>query len=201
MGEVSRKRLNAAARRESILEAAKDRFVSIGYDRTRVADIADRLDVTEPVVFQNFGTKAQLFHAVLERAAEELSHHVALLAERGATAHEVLGRMLAMDQLERIHTNGGLGLLFADAAGAEAHTAQHSVTHPGFTRLVTVVTDLMRRGQADGSIRRDIPPETLTWLALSLVHGWAFRRSHARPSPALERDLMSAGLQIFRPVQ
>src|SRR5262245_59836548 len=66
-----RRRLAAAARRTSILDAAIPDFASLGYEQTRVSDVAARVGVTEPVIFQNFGTKAELFAAALDRVSEE----------------------------------------------------------------------------------------------------------------------------------
>jgi AcrR family transcriptional regulator len=37
-----------------------------------VSEVAARVGVTEPVIFQNFGSKAALFAAVIERAAAEV---------------------------------------------------------------------------------------------------------------------------------
>ena len=51
----------AVQRRESILVAATQVFAVQGYRRGTVATIAERIGVSEPVVFQNFGTKAALF--------------------------------------------------------------------------------------------------------------------------------------------
>ena len=64
-------RLPAAERRETILRAAAEVFAAAGYRAAKVSDVAQRVGVTEPVIFQNFGSKAGLFAAVVERAAAE----------------------------------------------------------------------------------------------------------------------------------
>src|SRR5579859_5911224 len=66
-----RTRLSAAERRETILRAAAEVFAEAGYSAAKVSDVAARVGVSEPVVFQNFGSKAALFSAVVERAAAE----------------------------------------------------------------------------------------------------------------------------------
>lgn len=68
-GTTPRKRLSAAERRETILRAAAEVFAQAGYRAAKMSDVAARVGVTEPVVFQHFGSKAALFAAVLERAA------------------------------------------------------------------------------------------------------------------------------------
>src|SRR6516225_2865832 len=67
-----RTRLPAAQRRETILRAAAVVFAEAGYRAAKVSDVAARVGVTEPVIFQNFGSKAALFAAVVERAAAEV---------------------------------------------------------------------------------------------------------------------------------
>src|SRR3984885_6896151 len=67
-----RTRLSAAERRETILRAATEVFAEAGYRAGKVSDVAARVGVTEPVIFQNFGSKAALFAAVLERAAAQV---------------------------------------------------------------------------------------------------------------------------------
>ena len=69
---VRRTRLNAEQRRESIVKAAVEVFAATGYRAGKVSDVAARVGVTEPVIFQNFGSKAALFAAVLDRVAGDV---------------------------------------------------------------------------------------------------------------------------------
>lgn len=55
----------AAERRETILRAAAEVFAQAGYRAGKVSDVAARVGVTEPVIFQNFGSKAALFALAL----------------------------------------------------------------------------------------------------------------------------------------
>ena len=65
-----RTRLTAAKRRESILNAAVEVFSAAGYRAGKVSDVAVLVGVSEPVIFQNFGSKAALFAAVVDRVAD-----------------------------------------------------------------------------------------------------------------------------------
>jgi AcrR family transcriptional regulator len=67
-GTPRRARLPAAERRETILRAAATVFAESGYRAAKVSDVAARVGVSEPVIFQNFGSKAALFTAVVGRA-------------------------------------------------------------------------------------------------------------------------------------
>src|SRR5216683_3325429 len=80
IGPSRRRRLDAATRRATILDAAIPFFATEGYEQTRMSDVAARVGVSEPVVFQNFGTKAQLFADALDRVSEQAAAHLGALA-------------------------------------------------------------------------------------------------------------------------
>ena len=195
-----RRRLDAASRRETILEAAIPLFASTGYEQTRVSDIAARVGVTEPVIFQNFGTKAELFAAALERASRDAATYLSDLARECATVHDWLRHLLEAKHLDRLHTAPMFGVLFAEAHRLQPDTGIAEALHHSIGRSAEVIGGILRRGQAEGSIRADASPATLAWLVVSLIQARQFRRVHsAEPSPALESDLLARILDAFRP--
>lgn len=56
---------NAAAARERILASAVKRFSEVGYRAARMSDIAKAAGYSEATAFHHFGTKAELFRAVV----------------------------------------------------------------------------------------------------------------------------------------
>jgi AcrR family transcriptional regulator len=60
--------MSAAERREAIVVAATEEFAVAGLHGTAVDRIAARAGITQPYVFRLFGTKKELFLAVVERA-------------------------------------------------------------------------------------------------------------------------------------
>jgi AcrR family transcriptional regulator len=165
-----------------------------------MADVAARVGVTEPVIFQNFGTKAELFAAALERVSESAAGYLSDLAEEHADVHDWLCRLLAAEHLDRLHTAPMFGVLFADAHRLQLEPGVVEAMHRSVTRAAEVIAGILRRGQAEGSIRGDTPPATLAWLVVSLIQGREFRRAHtAEPSPALEDDLLARTLDALRP--
>src|SRR6516165_2043404 len=90
-----RTRLPAAERRETILRAAAEVFAEAGYRAGKVSDVAARIGVTEPVIFQNFGSKAALFAAVMERAAAEVRASLDDMAAGFGSASGLLAHVLA----------------------------------------------------------------------------------------------------------
>src|ERR1700734_4106793 len=96
-----RTRLPATERRETILRAATEVFAQAGYRTAKVSDVAARTGVTEPVIFQNFGSKAALFAAVLERAAAEIRASLDDLAGGSGPASGLLAHVLTQPAHER----------------------------------------------------------------------------------------------------
>jgi AcrR family transcriptional regulator len=195
-----RRRLDAAARRESILDAAIRLFATAGYEQTRMSDIAAQVGVTEPVVFQNFGTKAELFVAVLERAAQDAVSYLTDLANQCQDVHGWLGHLLAPEHLDRLHTAPMFGVIFADA-----HRLQHEANiggaiHRCVTRVADAIASTLRSGQSTGAIRDDTSADALAWLLVSQIQAREFRRTHTtEPSLALEHDLLVGILNAIRP--
>ncbi len=192
------RRLDAASRRETILRAALPEFAATGYEGTRVSDVAAKVGVTEPVVFQNFGTKAGLFSAVLERAAAETAGHLALLAARAPTALEAVRHLLDHAHQDRLHEPGGIGTIFLEAAG-HREPAIRKAAHRAHRQTLEALAGLVRRGQQDGSIRSDLDAAALSGLLLSQIHSRQIRRALVDTSPAVERDVLEALLGVLRP--
>jgi AcrR family transcriptional regulator len=198
VGTRHRTRLDAAARRETILTAAMPEFAASGYEHTRVADIAGKVGVTEPVVFQNFGTKSGLFIAVLERMSEEVARYLAALSVHSADVAKLLSELLAHEHQDRMHGPGGFGTMFAEAANS-AEPAIRNAGRRAHAQTVQGVVQLLRRGQKERSIRDDVDATTLGWLLLSQIHARHFRHAHSETSVVLEGAFLEGLLAALRP--
>ncbi|MDY6796372.1 MAG: TetR/AcrR family transcriptional regulator [Actinomycetota bacterium] len=66
------KRLPASERRKIILDAAMRTFVEYGYQGAYMETIAERADVTKPILYRHFPSKLSLLIALLDQAGEEL---------------------------------------------------------------------------------------------------------------------------------
>ena len=69
-------RLPRSERRESLLAAAREVFVEEGFHAAAMDDIAARAGVTKPVLYQHFGSKRDLYLAVLDAGAEQFLESV-----------------------------------------------------------------------------------------------------------------------------
>jgi AcrR family transcriptional regulator len=192
-----RSRLSATERRASIVAAATQVFSETGYQRGTMSEVARRVGVSEPVIFQNFGSKAAVFAAVLDQAAEQVS---AAMRERAAANRSVgawLAELLAPEHLHRLHAPGTHGVLFADTM---AHTTQPQVKEAirrAHRTVARTLADLLARGQADGSVRPDLDPRTAAWWLLSFLASQGFRSAAMPDRSRLEAQLGTMTLQAL----
>ena len=78
-----------------ILKAAFAVFTEAGYDRTTIADVGKRAGVSPALVVHYFGTKAELFAAVIQdRFGSFIAAEEALLASHRGSYRELLHRLL-----------------------------------------------------------------------------------------------------------
>lgn len=83
------------SRPAEILEAAFAVFAEAGYEGTTIADVGKRAGVSPALVVHYFGTKAELFGAVIqERFGNFVAAEEALLASHRGTHRELLHRLL-----------------------------------------------------------------------------------------------------------
>src|SRR5487761_1842100 len=191
----SRTRLPAAERRETILRAAAEVFAQAGYRAGKVSDVAARVGVTEPVIFQNFGSKAALFAAVLDRAAAEVRASLDDLAADFGSASGLLAHVLSRPA-DADH-DAAYGVLFADAATLAAGPELAEPARSAFRAVAAHLSGLIRRAQAEGSVRPDAAPEAAAWLLLSVLSARPLRAA-AMPA-GLEPAVTALALQAFAP--
>jgi AcrR family transcriptional regulator len=207
-----RARLPAAERRETILRAAAEVFAEAGYRAAKVADVAERVGVTEPVVFQNFGSKAALFAAVVERAAADVRASLDELAAGFGSASGLLVHVLtgpahaqpghampgpSAGHVKAGQVDGAYGVLFGDAAALTAEPALSGPAREAARTVAAHLADLIRRAQGEGGVRPDTDPEAAAWLLLSVLSA---RRLRAAAMPAgLEPAVTALTLQAIAP--
>lgn len=66
----------SAATRQAVLEAARDRFAELGFEATSMLAIARHAGLTTGAVTHHYGSKAELFQAVLAAVEDEHLRHV-----------------------------------------------------------------------------------------------------------------------------
>ncbi len=147
-------------RRAQLLDAANAVFTSRGYHAAAMDDIAEAAGVSKPVVYQHFGSKLELYLALLDRSCERL---VEVVAEALASTE---------DNAERVTAAVGAFYDFVSSAGGEFRFVFESdltgdpAVQARLWRVNEEIADLVA-----GVIVQDtaLPPEQSKLLAISLV--------------------------------
>ena len=215
--QAGRTRLNAAQRRESILAAAVEVFSAAGYRAAKMSDVAALVGVSEPVIFQNFGSKAALFAAVIDRVAAGVR---AELERLPGPAAGLLAHAFEVSHLHRhtpgvpgaagsqapgtagahgAHELGAHGVLFSDAFALIAEPELTEAARRAARTIADHLADLIRRGQAEGDFRADLDPEAAAWLLLSLLSTRAFRSVITPDDDRVEAGITTLALRVLAP--
>src|SRR5215831_3568324 len=192
-----RARLRGPERRETILRAAAEVFGQAGYRAGKVSDVAARVGVTEPVIFQNFGSKAALFADVL---AADFGSASGLLAHvLTGLGHGRPGQVTdpTAQHAGTEHPGAGYGVLFADAATLAAEPELSEPARTAIRAIAAHLAGLIQRAQTDGDVRPDVDPEAAAWLLLSVLSA---RRLRTAAMPVgLESAVTALAQQALAP--
>lgn len=130
---------------ERILDAAENIFAAKGYSATSLGDVADRVGIRTPSLYNHFKNKEALYEAVLERLLEEFSAPLEELG-RAPVTYDGVFRWLetivrqhhARPNLARLlqhaalsggpHTNEMIDRLFRPMFQADARIEDHTIT-------------------------------------------------------------------------
>ncbi|MGV9673853.1 TetR family transcriptional regulator [Nocardia sp. NPDC003482] len=193
-----RTRLRAADRRATIVAAATEVFAESGYRRATMAQIAARVGVTEPVVFQNFGTKIGLYAAVVEHASNQMCELLRAAAAETESIVDLLELLLGPGHIDQLHAPGSLGVIFADAMSLIAEPEmEHAVRHH-LRSLADTLTDLLTEGRRAGDLRPDLDPAATAWWVLSFLAAHGFRRAVMPDRDRLESRMAAMTLDALR---
>ena len=99
---------------DRILDAAEDIFAEKGYSATSLGDVADRVDIRSPSLYNHFKNKEALYEAVLERLLADFSAPLVEL-EGGPLTSERVFRWLETI-VRQHHGNPNLARLLQHAA-------------------------------------------------------------------------------------
>jgi AcrR family transcriptional regulator len=129
--------MSQAERREEILDAALAEFAEHGYHGGSTEGIARRAGISQPYVFRLFGTKQELFKAVVARCFREALELFQRAAEgkRGEDALEAMGNAY----VERLLVDRTRLLLQMQAYAACDDEEIREVVREGYGDLVAYV--------------------------------------------------------------
>lgn len=150
------------AKREEILSVALDVVARRGYAGASVREIAEAVGLSQAGLLHYFDSKGELFTAILEKRDE--------VDYAGNTGD-------FLDDLVRVVAHNaevpGLVRLFAQLSleAADQQHPAHDFFRDRYAFLRETLTERIRAGQADGSLRAALDPERTATLIIAATDG------------------------------
>jgi TetR/AcrR family transcriptional regulator, acrAB operon repressor len=171
----------AAVTRALLLKSALSVFSRNGYSATTLQDIAAEAAVTRGAIYWHFGSKAELYHALLAETSSRSAGIIQSAAGEGGSLADILGRVFvrllaAIEEQADLKAVMELSLFKTERTPELAETRQEQLT--ASRTLVEGIAGIMRQGIASGELRPDLDPLEMARAFLAFQNGavylWLF---------------------------
>ena len=153
----------AVERRNEILDAAEELFVTKGYDKTSTNDILDKVQIARGTLYYHFKSKEDILNAMIDRI------NSSLFAKAEAVAKDknipVVERIVLTITSLRVNTDIGNEII------TQVHKPQNALMHQKMQQslvngVLPIRTSLVDEGNAEGIFDVKYPKETTEMLIL-----------------------------------
>ncbi|MFI0961343.1 TetR/AcrR family transcriptional regulator [Streptomyces sp. NPDC021080] len=160
------------AKREEILDAALGIVARVGYSRTTVRELAQAVGLSQTGLLHYFGTKEQLYTAILRRRDEVDQRLIGELLAAAGEAPPDLGEALTALVRHNAEVPGLTQLFsrFASEATELAHPA-HEYFRDRYAAVRSDIATTIREQQAAGTLPAGVDPDRLAGLLFALIDG------------------------------
>ena len=192
--------LNAAARQEQILDAARRLFLTKGYEATTIEDVLTAVGIAKGTLYHHFPGKEAILDAIVLRTVDTIVQRAQAAADgpQPATTRflAVVGAARApqedIELAQQIRATGNLRL----------HVLAMTET---WTRLVPILTRLVEEGAAAGELSTTDPRgsvEVILSAGLTMLDGGLFPSVDDDDTSERRQDaLMHAFTLLLNPVR
>jgi TetR/AcrR family transcriptional regulator len=165
--KADRKEKEREIRRQDIVDAAESLFFSKGFDNVSMNDIAAQAEMARGTLYLYFKNKNDIYAAIAIRAAKILGEMFSEVP-RDLTGIEKI-RALSSTYYQFYKKHKGYYHAYYHS-GVFDYKSSHTMEELKVIRKINfeVVSNVIREGFADGTIREDIDPEATTLIMLSL---------------------------------
>lgn len=144
--QVTRARMTGSQRRDQLIEVGRSLFAERGYEATSIEEIAQRAQVSKPVVYEHFGGKEGLYAVVVDREMADLLQRITSSLSSHRSRERVEQVTLAFLTYIEECTDGFRILVRDSPAGASSGTYS-SLLNDATTQVEHLLaSDFARRG-------------------------------------------------------
>ncbi|WEZ85634.1 TetR/AcrR family transcriptional regulator (plasmid) [Rhizobium sp. 32-5/1] len=189
--ERSARKNDAEKTKEDILTVATQEFAARGLSGGRVDAIAERTRTSKRMIYYYFGSKEELYLAVLEKAYRKIRSLEADLELRDMTPIAALRTLIATTFDHDEHNPDFVRLVSIENIHQAVHMQRSAEIKDLNVSIIRALEAILDRGRKDGSFQRDIDPIDLHMLISAFcffrvsnrhTFGTIFRRDLSEPA-------------------
>jgi AcrR family transcriptional regulator len=172
MGTGERRRREREQRYGEIVEAAKRVFFTKGFDNTTMDDIAQESELSKGTLYLYFKNKEDLAHGIMFESFTMLKKMMGETIAGGENGLEKIRRIAAVipeyyvKQTDYFDFARNIDYKITATAGESTMAAQCMRV---IDEIIDMLTDVLREGMEDGTIRNHIEPEKMAILYANIV--------------------------------
>lgn len=164
----------ALVSKDRLLEAATEEIAAVGFERARLAEIAERAEMTPGSVYTWFANKEELFRAALEHAlAAQIRSNAEFFQSSELSGSDWMLKIAA--SVPRNANDQGptpaQQLLIEAYYASWRDPAAREILKPRIREHYAMYRRIVDDAQADGAISKNIDTHTLTTLLLAVPIG------------------------------
>ena len=161
-------KLGTDIRKQQIVQAALSLISSHGLKGLSIAGIASRVGLVPSAIYRHFKNKEQVIDAILDIIRERLLANVKVVTEETGDVLERLRRLLML-HIQLLRENQGiLRVVFSEEVmnGPQERKAR---VHNTVETYLSAVADMVRQGQEEGVIQRDLEADSVSVAFLGMI--------------------------------
>jgi AcrR family transcriptional regulator len=169
-------KLPAIERRAAIIASAIDLFAQKGFRGTTTREIAAAVGVSEPVLYQHFATKSELYTAIVDHMIAELTSEAPDFENLRATAEARECFMWIGLRILGWFREGGQRARLLYFSALEGHELAR-IWHEKATRLAVTRLETLVQKHTDQGLFRDIPARVATRAFVGMIANYGIDRT------------------------
>ena len=165
-GPARRSPAQAGNTRETILGAARRRFLRFGPRKTTMDEVAREAGCSRTTLYAHFRNMEDLYGSLLQQDAEVFISEAESVLESAASARSKIRRIVEVTRATYVR-NPVLRLAFSGDAEMSLEPVAHAFTRDQERRIIDLLRRVLEEGIDEGALR-PIDPERVAYLMFHL---------------------------------
>lgn len=161
-------KLDSQIRQEQIAQAALTVVARYGLRRLNIAQVARIVGVVPSALYRHFASKDAIIDTVMGLVRERLLENVRAVTDVASDPFEQL-RLLLKRHVQFIAENQALPRIIFSEQVYEGRPGRRRAMFRTIQAYLDKVADIVRKGQTEGQIRKDVDASTVAVMFLGLI--------------------------------